>query len=551
MRYRQRRIDPSFKASSGLGAALLSRLLAVVAAFVKATLLGTVFVILLAGCASLTPAVPRKPSYALGDPQQTTLDRSFATQLLSYPGQSGVHLLVSGQEAFAARAALAESAQRTLDLQYYIVEQDATGTQLLYRALRAAQRGVRVRMLIDDTNTGIGDSDLAILAMHPNVEVRLFNPFSVRGFGNGSRALELLGDGERLQRRMHNKLWIADNAAAVMGGRNLADTYFDAASETAFSDLDVLATGAVVREISSSFDHFWNSEWAIPIEAFVRTSATTEEKDGAMAAMAARAETFRAGAYAQSLRANELGRQIRSGTLPMVPVSATALFDAPGDSPAQGLEKQRSIFPALRKIVESAEREVIMVSPYFVPSERSLEVLCALTQRGVRVRILTNSLASSDVPVVHAAYARYRPRLLVCGVEVFELRPAVEPSGRAKKGLSSGFSLHAKAAVVDRQLVLLGSMNLDPRSRQLNTEVALKIDSAAFGQEVGRLFDEATAPEQVFRVGLDDPADASSALHWETWEAGQSTRYTMEPLASPWRRFFTPILGALTPEELL
>ena len=544
--------EPSFKVPVGLSSAWVNRILMSLASFARDRILGAIVVTLLTGCASVAPEIPRTPSHALDEPQQTSLASSFAAQLALSPGQSGVHLLVSGQDAFATRSALAESAQRTLDLQYYIVEQDATGTQLVYRALRAAQRGVRVRLLIDDMNTGLSDSDLAILALHPNVEVRLFNPFSNRGVSSLSRLLELLGSGERLNHRMHNKLWIADNAAAVMGGRNLGDSYFDATSKAAFADLDVLVVGKVVREISASFDHFWNSEWAIPIEAFVSTPVPTEERDKAMAGMAVRAEAFRRGDYAQSLRTTELGHQVRTGTLHLIPANATALSNAPDDPlTEQAAKKKGDIFPALRKIVEGAEREVIMVSPYFVPSDQGVEVLCALARRGVRVSVLTNSLASTDVPVVHAGYARYRPRLLACGVVLYELRPATDQAERADKGLSSGSSLHAKAIVVDRQAVLMGSMNLDPRSKRLNTEVALMVESAEFGQELGKVFDEATAPGQVFRVGLDEPGNPESALHWESLEAGYPIRYTTEPLASAWRRFFTPIIGALTPEDLL
>lgn len=506
---------------------------------------------LLAGCASVLPEVPRTPSQALDDPRQTLLARSFAGPLASGPRRSGVHLLVSGQEAFAARAVLAESAQRTLDLQYYIVAQDATASQLLYGALRAAGRGVRVRLLIDDMNTGLRDPDLAILALHPNVEVRLFNPFSLRGLSSLARLFEFLGSSERLNRRMHNKLWIADNAAVVMGGRNLGDAYFDGASDAAFVDLDVLAVGQVVREVSASFDRFWNSAWAVPIGAFVRTPVSLAERDAAVAAMAAQAETFRQGAYAQSVRATELRRQIRSGTLPMVSVDARALSDVPGDAAADVPDKTEALFPALRGIVERAQREVLMVSPYFVPSDPSLGLLCELTARGVRVRVLTNSLASTDVPVVHAGYARYRARLLACGVALFELRPSSDRSTRAPQGLSSGASLHAKAVVVDRQLALLGSMNLDPRSRRLNTEVALQIDSATFGQQLGMVFDEATVPGPVFQVGLEVPGDPASALYWDGLEDGRPVRYTVEPLASPWRRIFTPFIGAFMPEELL
>lgn len=514
-------------------------------------LLGIAAVASLLGCASVRLDVARTPSYAMDDPHETVLGRDFSRQLASTPGQSGLHLLVSGQEAFAARAALAESAQRTLDLQYYIVTQDSTATQLLYRALRAAQRGVRVRLLIDDMNTGFRDSDLAMLALNPNVEVRLFNPFAIRGFSSLSRVLELLGNGERLNRRMHNKLWIVDNSVAVMGGRNLGDAYFDAASDSGFADLDVLVAGPVVPEISRSFDQYWNSEWAVPIEAFVNTPASDGEVDRAAKDMTARAEQFRSGDYARTLRTLELGRLVRAGQLPLIAANATALSDAPGDPRADVPDKKGGIFPVLRQIVEKAQREVIMISPYLVPGDRSLEVICGLTQRGVRVRMLTNSLASTDVPLVHAGYARHRPRLLACGVELHELRPLVHRLARLRPGLSSGASLHSKAVIVDGQFVLIGSMNLDPRSRLLNTEVALQIESAQLGQQLGSLFDEATALEQAFRVELAEPGNPAAQLRWESMEGERAVRYTSEPLASAWRQFFVNIFGALAPEELL
>ena len=506
---------------------------------------------LIVGCASIRLDVPRTPSYAIDRPEDTDLGRGFGKQLASTAAQSGVHLLVSGKEAFAVRAALAESAQRTLDLQYYIVTQDATATLLLYRALRAAQRGVRVRLLIDDINTGLRDSDLAILARHPHVEVRLFNPFPIRGLSSMARVLELLGDAARLNRRMHNKLWIADNAVAVMGGRNLADTYFEAASERSFGDLDVLAAGAVVREISRSFDEYWNSAWAVPIEAVLRTPAAADDVDQALAEMAARADRFRESEYARTLRETGLGLLVHAGQLPLIPANATALYDLPGNLQADVPDKQGAIFPVLRRIVDGAQHEVILISPYFVPSDRSLELLCGLARRGVRIRVLTNSLASTDVPVVHAGYARRRPGLLACGVELYELRPPAAGSPRVRAGLSSGASLHAKAVVVDRQSIFLGSMNLDPRSKWLNTEVALQIESATLGEQLAGVFEEATAPDQVFRVRLDDAGNPAGALHWESVEDGRPVRFTSEPLASAWRRIITPIMGALTPEELL
>ncbi|MGC2517667.1 MAG: phospholipase D family protein [Burkholderiales bacterium] len=507
--------------------------------------------VLVMACSSALYDVPRLPSHALDHPEETFLGRSFATQLAATPGQSGFHLLVSGQEAFLARAALAESAQRTLDLQYYIVGEDATATLLLYRALRAAQRGVRVRLLVDDMYAVGRDFDLATLAAHPNVEVRVFNPFLRRGPLGLSRLLEFFGDSTRLNRRMHNKLWIADNAVAVIGGRNLGDAYFNVRGDSDFADLDVLAAGPVVAEISRSFDEYWNSEWAVPIAAFLGEPPGNSQLDLVLSQMAAKAYRFRETEYARALRATDLGQLVRSGTFPLVPARATAVYDTPAKPQAETAEQQGRIVSVLRNMVEAAQREVILISPYFIPSARGMGVLCTLTRRGVRVRVLTNSLASTDVPVVHAGYARYRPRLLACGVKLHELRPNPMRPASARPALSSGASLHAKAIVVDRKVVLVGSMNLDPRSRLSNTEVAVLIESVALAEQLGTLFEEAASLDEAFRVELAEPGNENAPLAWIGSEEGKSVRYTSEPLASWWRRILSGLFGALAPEELL
>lgn len=508
-------------------------------------------VTLVIGCSSTRLDVPRPISYAIERPQDTVLWRTFASQLVATPGQSGFRLLVSGQEAFLARAALAEAAERTLDLQYYIIGEDATATLLLYRALRAAQRGARVRMLIDDMYAVGRDFDLAGFAAHPNVEVRVFNPFVRRGPFGISRLFEFIGDSARLNRRMHNKLWVADNAVAVLGGRNLGDAYFNVGGETDFADLDVLAAGPVVTDISRSFDEYWNSELAVPIGAFVREPPGADQADLLLARMAAAAERFRDTEYAKTLRATDLGRLIRSGQLTLVSAPARILYASPDMPQTTTSVQQGDISAVLRNTIEAARREVILVSPYFIPSERGIGVLCSLAKRGVRVRVLTNSLASTDVPIVHAGYAKYRPPLLTCGVELHELRPSPTRTGSARVGLSSGASLHAKAVMVDRASVLIGSMNLDPRSRLLNTEVAVLAESAVLGEQLGALFDDAVSPDQAFRVELTGLNSGQEQLVWTGSADGQPERYTSEPLASWWRRIMASLLGALAPEELL
>jgi len=509
----------------------------------------------LAAAACTTPwlDVPRPRSEAWPHPAETALGRSFGEQLRARGGQSGFHLLVSGIEAFSIRAALAESAERTLDLQYYILSEDTTTQLLLYRVLRAAQRGVRVRLLIDDLYALGKDFDLATLSAHPNIEVRVFNPFLTRGGWGPSQLLEFLGDAARLNRRMHNKLWIADNAAAIAGGRNLGDEYFDAHRELYFSDLDVLAAGPVVQEISRGFDAYWNSEWAVPIEAFVSTPPGPQQLAAFERAWEARLESFRDTDYARALRETGLGLALRSGQLPLTPAVADAVYDKPQKIARQGSnESPGAIHSRLRTLIEAARHEVILISPYFIPSEQGLGVLGALARRGVRVRILTNSLASTDyVPLAHAGYARWRPRLLAAGLELHEMRPErPEDIRRRSPGASSGAYLHTKAVVIDRQNVLVGSMNLDPRSRALDTEVALFADSPELGARLGALFDEAVRPALAWRVALAKTASGEPELVWTTEEDGKEVRHDREP-AGFWRRFFSRLLETFAPEELL
>ena len=298
------------------------------------SLLVVALAVLVVGCASVRFDTERVASYAFDQPLLTPLGQNYLPHLAYRLGQSGFHLLVSGQDAFAARAALSESSHRTLDLQYYIVAQDKTATMLLYSALRAAQRGVRVRLLIDDMNAGNRELDLAMLARHPNVEVRLFNTFSRRGSFGISRALELLGDSDRLNRRMHNKLWIADSAVAVIGGRNLGDVYFNASQKTDFGDLDVLAAGPVVANMSRSFDQFWNSAWAVPVDSIIAAPHADASSKFAAIEMAERIAQFRESKYVRSLRTTALGRQVQAGTVSLVVAPASVLYDAPSKESA-------------------------------------------------------------------------------------------------------------------------------------------------------------------------------------------------------------------------
>ncbi|MEQ1808089.1 MAG: phospholipase D family protein [Burkholderiaceae bacterium] len=504
---------------------------------------------LLPGCSTLRLDVARPVSYAVAQTQDSLLGRAYLSRYPASGDTSGVRLLASGVEAFVMRAALAEAAERTIDMQYYVVAQDATATLLLYRTLLAAQRGVRVRLLLDDIGAAGRDFDLATLAAHPNVQIRIFNPFLQRAPFGMSRLFEFIGDSDRLNRRMHNKLWIADNAVAVIGGRNLGDAYFGAWGERDFADLDVLTAGPVVAEASASFDEYWNSEWAIPISAFIGDAPSRAELEDVVSGFAAHAAHFRETEYAQALRSAELGRELREGRVSFTAARAWAVYDPPGKIDKTTPANTGRILAALRPLVEAAKHEVILVTPYLIPSGRGIELLCALTRRGVDVRVLTNSLASTDVPAVHSGYARYRPRLLACGVHLHELRR--DPARRTRSGLSSGASLHAKAIAVDRKVVVVGSMNLDPRSRLSNTEIAITIESPELGEQLAAMFQDATALDQAYEVSLSEPGNPNSPLLWLGREGEQAVRYTDEPGASWWRAIVSDLFGAFVSEELL
>jgi putative cardiolipin synthase len=507
--------------------------------------------LLLAGCATLRIDVERLPSQAWPRPEDTTLGRGAIARLAASPGDSGFLLLDSGMDALTARAALAEAAERTLDLQYYIVRESATTQLLIYRVLRAADRGVRVRLLVDDLSAAGKELHLDELAAHPNVQVRVFNPFLFRDPLGLTRFFEFVASAERLNRRMHNKVWIADNAAAVVGGRNLGDEYFGADPALNFADLDVFAVGPVVRELSRSFDAYWSSESAVPIEAFVTNRPSQEQVAQFGTALAQRVDQFRDTGYAQALREARFGRQLRQFEMPLAIAPAEVIYDDPTKPVPPGGEVAASaVSPRIHPHVESAEREVILISPYFIPSERSVATLTGLAKRGVRVRVLTNSLASTDVPAAHAGYARYRATLIAGGVEMFEMRPLPQEGDTGNRFGSSGASLHAKAIVVDRRFVALGSMNLDPRSRRHNTELAVLIESAELAKRVADLFGEGVQPARAYQVELADPNRVDAGLVWITEGDGKPVRYTSEP-ASFGKRLSAGLLSIFAPEDML
>ena len=492
---------------------------------------------LLAACASLPKETERAASVALSDTADTRLGRAVAKQATAHPGKSGIHALGNGRDAFAARVLLAHAAERSLDVQYYIYRNDVTG-QLLCEALwQAAERGVRVRLLLDDNNTKGLDDAIAALDAHPNVEVRLFNPYANRSF----RVAELLSDFSRLNRRMHNKSFTADNQATIVGGRNVGDEYFGAESAVAFADLDVLAVGAVVREVSGEFDAYWNSASAYPAAALIHP-APPQSAALMREAWAKLHSDPRASAYLEALRATPLVKQLLAGELPLEWAPARVVADDPAKVLNPPERKDLQMLPRLQAAIGRPERSLDLVSPYFVPTEDGTSALTGMARRGVKVRVLTNSLAATDVAPVHAGYAKYRKALLRGGIRLYELKASGEKRDQGTSTGGSDASLHAKTFGVDGERIFVGSFNFDPRSARLNTEMGVVIDSPALAQRLSSALGQGL-PGAAYEVRLRENGE----LEW----LSEGTAQTAEPGAGFFGSLWIGLLSLLPLEWLL
>ncbi|GJG94842.1 phospholipase D family protein [Cupriavidus pauculus] len=509
---------------------------------------------LLGGCASLPANAGRTPTYAATDTGNTLLARSLAPRLAQNPGQSIFYPLGAGPDALTARMALARAAQKTLDVQYYIYDIDTTGSALLGELIDAADRGVRVRILMDDIHTAKQDKTWAALDSHPNIEVRIFNPFANRK----ARWLELVWDFGRLNRRMHNKQLTVDNLVSIMGGRNIGDAYFAAKPDMAFSDLDVMVAGPVVPAASKVFDAYWNSDLAYPVATLTPEG---KEAPGELRAfrkqIEARGDMARASPFVQELLDSGLAKGIEVGHLPGFMGPASVIADKPDKVEEDEDDPSTHAIPQLRAMMDKARTELVLVSPYFVLDDENEKWLTNMVKRGVKVRVLTNSFAATDVAAVHAGYAPRRKSLLRSGIELWELKPTVGNAelmrGRASKSrmfASSRASLHAKAYVVDRQQLFIGSMNLDPRSIKLNTEMGVVLQSPALAKQLVEDMDR-RLPEIAYHVQLKKGENGSESLTWTTRDSGKETTYDSEPDMNVWQHMGIGVLQILPVEDQL
>ena len=520
-----------------------------------------------AGCSTLPEQVDRKPSTALADTGNAALSR-IAAASVSVPAKtaspisrSAFRLIGSGEEALGTLFSLIEHAERSLDMQYYIIEDDEYSRALLRAARNAAARGVRVRLLIDDLYTTGKDERIAWYSAHPNIEVRVFNPFSYGRAFLATRLLASVTDLSRINHRMHNKLFVADNAFAVTGGRNIGAEYYMHSEKTNFLDADLLVAGPAVRDLSRAFDVYWNSQYAYPIEALTGpvapSKATVDQK-----ALSDPNDPVRRATEEAREQGTSLAAEFDAGRVALITAPARVIVDRPTKVEATAPEPKatgvasreqadettgETIARDIIGIAKGAQSELIIVSPYFVPGDAAMAVMRELTGRGVKVRVLTNSLAATDAALVHIGYSRYREPLLKLGVELYELRPTPGNEG-AQLGVlgSSKASLHAKVLIVDRKTVFLGSFNVDPRSALANTEMGLRIESPQLAEQVIALL-RAHGDEGRYKVQFV----ADGHLQWVTGKPGEEQSFDHEPDVSPLLKLTLRLLAPFAPEQLL
>ncbi|AGW95043.1 MULTISPECIES: phospholipase D family protein [Cupriavidus] len=511
------------------------------------------------GCTSLPASAQRTPSTAPANTADTSLGKVLTRRLAQHPGESLFYPLASGPDALAARLAMARAAERSLDLQTYIFEPTGTGAAVLGDIIDAADRGVRVRLLLDDLKTGGLDEVLSAVDSHPNIEVRLFNPFANRSM----RWLEMLVGFKRLDRRMHNKSMTVDNQMSLVGGRNVGDAYFSARPDMDFSDLDVLIAGPAVPQVSAVFDEYWNDESSYPVVALIPAGKEAPvEMRNLRKRLEARGDLAKTSPYVQELLDSGLAKGIESGHMPGYTGKATVVSDKAAKITHQTDDEPGHATARLEKMIGSAQKEVLLISPYFVPDDDGEAWLIALAGSGIRVRILTNSFAATDVSAVHAGYAPHRQALVAAGVELYELKPSayaeLAARGKSARGSrsrswlsSSRASLHAKNYIVDRRLVFIGSLNMDPRSAKLNTEMGIVLDSPALAERMIKSTEDGLL-DMAYRVGLQTDGDGGNPrLTWTTREKGQLTVYDSEPDMGPLQHLGIGVLRVLPIKEEL
>lgn len=494
----------------------------------------------IAGCASAPLDYPKSVSTAFHETDDTALAQASVKWRAAAPERDGFYPLSQGLDAFGARLSLMDQAERSIDAQYFLMKPDKAGLVFAVKLLDAAERGVRVRFLLDDIFTTVDDRALMLLNDHPNIEVRIFNPLARKGVF----AFNYLGNFRLANRRMHNKSFTIDNQVSIVGGRNIAEEYFQLDTSGEFIDFDTLCTGPIVGDISASFDNYWNHELAVPMEAFrddVRAPKPPEYREKIEQAMLDSGDSVYAAAISTPLM-----QGFHDGSLAPFLADARMIIDDPQKLLEAVSADHKIVATEIVKALGEAESEIIIFTPYFIPRDNGIELVTTLVDRGVHVVVVTNSLATNNHTSVHSAYSSYRKRLLQAGVELWEAR------GDAAKRIADDGStelehltLHTKGIIIDRQHTFIGSLNLDPRSVDINTEMGVMIDSKDLGTLLAgnakRLI-----PSLAYQLKLDD----RNRISWHATIDGQEVIETKEPQTSAWRRFQAWFLK-IVPEQQL
>jgi len=501
-------------------------------------------VLSMVGCASIDFDYPRTESHALTDTAETHLGKQIIPVVATKPeDQSGFYPMNDGIDALASRLLLAQRAEKSIDVQYYLIKDDIVGRAFIYSLLLAADRGVRVRLLLDDMFTKGYDVGIAALHSHPNFEVRIFNPFHRGATGKAQSTFTGFG---RINRRMHNKSFTIDNQITLIGGRNIADEYFGAREDAKFGDLDVLAIGPIVQEVSSMFDTYWNHQTALPAPAFVKE---LEDPESALNELRERLEAAR-----QEITGSKYAEAVRQQVFRYVENDKNLFEWAPYqlvvDSPDKGIKKKAkeadSIITPLIESLRSAEKELIVISPYFVPRKAGIEGFTEIQKSGVNVIIITNSLAANNQFMVHGGYAPSRKPLLKAGVKIYEVRPDADVSGTEYVDASGArATLHTKSFIVDDKEVFIGSFNFDPRSAYLNTELGVIIRDAELAMVYSGLIDDALQ-DQTYEVFLNE----KGKVRWRGYEDGEEVIYDKEP-DTTWGQRFSAGFARIVPKSQL
>jgi putative cardiolipin synthase len=499
-----------------------------------------------AGCSTRPPGAdaPKSRSVAVPLTSPTRLSSAFQRAVAEHPSLSGFHIFNVGVDGFLTRMELINAAERTLDLQYYLFRGDETGAAIRAALKRAAARGVRIRILVDDADTVPGDERLFDLANEPNIEVRVYNPWAYRGHRAWIRHLEYLTHHSRLDYRMHNKLLLADQAVALTGGRNIGDQYFQVDPASQFADDDVFTVGSAVTPFQKCFDEFWNSDLAIPSTALHEPDPAKAPPSRHLSATQAAAAGFH---LQDKLAAGEPLAGLLSGATPLVWAPSRVIYDSPNKKDVKdGMRRGRLMYGPVAEAAAGVQREMLMITPYLVPARSELKLIDEERTRGARVAILTNSLESAPELSAHAGYMHYRPTLLRQGVELYEVRSQLEStrgSGQSKRISAAGnYAVHAKLIVFDREHIYIGSMNFDRRSHSLNTELGLVIDSPELAQQSMARFAAMTRPESAYSVRFNE---AKKKLIWHCRVQGNDVDLSTEPARSGWQRFKVRLISLL------